>query len=1017
VIAARTAAIGACAALALAGLAACRASPSPEELYRDAEGLRLKYEQRAAEEAILKYRSSASAWAERMDLRQSARATQRVGLTHTQLGRLQPALRAYQDALAAAKGSGDAALESELLSDVGIAQSLVAVREADFDEAQRHCDAALAMARLAGGGRAEAKALMCLGEAAYNRGQRGRALELYGQAHTAWQGVGDQRGAAEAALAQGTVHSDRNEFDRAEACLSSAAQVWDALGDARGRAITLVALSKLRERHGKYQEALSGLRDALEALDRIGDRVWEGATLSAIGSVYMRAGDPASAIDYWERALERFNTAGLSPFSVDLLRALGEAHLAAGDDVRALERFERALALGETLGDDHWQAYALWSIGTVHLHRGAYPTAVTFFERSLAIQERIHDPRTQAHTRTALGEAWRLQGEAARARASFAAAIELSRSADERLGEAAALDGLARVQASLGELDAARRSIDRSLELAESLRAELGGRDLRTSYLASVFRYYETQLDVLMQLHQVRPGRGFDAEAFAASERARARSLLDGLAAAGVDLRSQVAPDLLGREQRLKKELDDWASRQRRSLDEPVSPAAARRLAEEYRDLEQRYGVLEADIQRSSPRYAALARPAPLTIRQIQQEVLDGETVLLQYALGESRGYVWAVSNTAWSVHELPSRASLSEESRQLYQRLTARLTLTGSLDERGRQADEADFRYWEQARHLSDVLLGPVARAISGKRIIVVADGALQYVPFAALPEPGGAADPVPLLVNHEIVSLPSASVIPVMRRLTSSRPVPPMSVAVLADPVFEADDPRLRAVLRAAGTPPDGHPGGAIRPPAARMPLARLAATREEAGAILAVAGRGSSVAWLGFDASRAAATSAELAQYRTVHFATHGIFDNESPGMSGIMLSMFDGQGRPQDGFLRLRDIYGLRLPAELVVLSACNTALGRQVRGEGLVGMVRGFMHAGAKRVVASLWKVDDEATGDLMRRLYAAMLRDGRSPAAALRAAQLAVREQPRWKAPFYWAAFSLQGEWKASDGR
>ena len=185
----------------------------------------------------------------------------------------------------------------------------------------------------------------------------------------------------------------------------------------------------------------------------------------------------------------------------------------------------------------------------------------------------------------------------------------------------------------------------------------------------------------------------------------------------------------------------------------------------------------------------------------------------------------------------------------------------------------------------------------------------------------------------------------------------------------------------------------------------------------AILAVAGRGASVARLGFDASRAAATSADLAQYRTVHFATHGIFDNESPGMSGIMLSMFDGQGRPQDGFLRLHDIYALRLPAELVVLSACNTALGRQVRGEGLVGMVRGFMHAGAKRVVASLWKVDDEATGDLMRRFYVAMVREGHSPAAALRAAQLAVRQQPRWKAPFYWAAFSLQGEWTASDGR
>ena len=996
----------------LVGWSACRSSPPPEDLYREAEGLRLTYEKTAAERAIASYEAAASAWSKRGDLRQSARASQRAGMTCTQLGRLHPALRAYQSALAAAKASGDAGLESELLGDVGIALSLVALREIDFEEAQRHCDAALAMARLAGGGRAEAKARMCLGEAAYNRGQRVRAVDFYTQALAASERIGDPHGTAEALLARASVFSDQNDFERARPDLATARQAWAAAGDVRGAAITLVAASKLRERHGEYQDALRGLHEALGTLGRMGDQVWEGATLSAIGSVYMRAGEPINALDYWERALERFTAAGLSPFSVDLLRSLGEAYLASGDDRRALERFERALALGEQLGDDHWQAYSLWNVGSVYLYRGDYAKAVAHFERSLAIQERIRDPRTQANTRTSLGEAWRLQGEPARARASFAAAIDLSRSADDRLGEAAGLDGLARVLASTGDLDAARRSVERALDLAESLRAELGSRDLRSSYLASVYRYHETHVDVLMQLHRARPGRGFDAAAFAAAERARARSLLDGLAAAGVDLRSDVSPELLGREEFLKREFDAWAARQRQSLDEPARQPAASRLADEYRDLERRYGALEAEIERASPRYAAIARPQPLTLRQIQDEVLDSETVLLLYALGESRGYVWAVSKTAWSVHDLPARASLSQESRQLHERLTARLVLSGTLDERRRQAEESDFLFWEQARHLSDVLLGPVAGFIRGKRIVVVADGALQYVPFAALPEPGGTSEPVPLIVNHEIISLPSASVLSVLRRETSGRALPPKGVAVLADPVFEADDPRLRAALRAAGRPAASQSAGAPRPAAPRMRLARLAATREESGAILSAAPGGTSIARLGFDANRSVALSGELAQYRTVHFATHGVFDNENPGMSGIMLSMFDGQGRPQDGFLRLHDIYGLRLPAELVVLSACSSALGRQVSGEGFVGIVRGFMYAGAKRVVASLWKVDDEATGDLMRRFYAGMLQRGLTPAAALRAAQLEVRQQSRWASPFYWAAFSLQGEWR-----
>jgi len=237
------------------------------------------------------------------------------------------------------------------------------------------------------------------------------------------------------------------------------------------------------------------------------------------------------------------------------------------------------------------------------------------------------------------------------------------------------------------------------------------------------------------------------------------------------------------------------------------------------------------------------------------------------------------------------------------------------------------------------------------------------------------------------------------VLRRETKGRKPPGKAVAVLADPVFEPDDPRLRAA--SGGAARSGRPG-----------FPRLAATRQEADAIVAMASEGTTLRAIDFDASRATAMSPDLAQYRIVHFATHGVFDNENPGLSAVILSMFDERGQARDGFLRLHDIYGLQLPAELVVLSACNTALGKQVRGEGLVGIVRGFMYAGAKRVVASLWKVDDEATGELMSRFYLAMIRENQSPAAALRQAQLALWRQNRWRSPFYWAAFVLQGEWE-----
>ena len=323
-------------------------------------------------------------------------------------------------------------------------------------------------------------------------------------------------------------------------------------------------------------------------------------------------------------------------------------------------------------------------------------------------------------------------------------------------------------------------------------------------------------------------------------------------------------------------------------------------------------------------------------------------------------------------------------------------------------------------------MLLGPVAARMVGKRILVVTDGALQYLPFAALPIPGGPGEPVPMVVDHEVVSLPSASVLAVLRQETKGRKPPAGAIAVLADPVFEADDPRLQTISAADGpkktpTRADAAKAGAtasgtlfasgfLRDGSVNVP--RLASTRQEADAILATAADGATLRAIGFDASRATAMSPNLSHYRIVHFATHGVFNNDDPGLSGIILSLFDNRGQPQDGFLRLHDIYGLQLPAELVVLSACNTALGKPVKGEGLVGIVRGFMYAGAKRVVASHWKVDDEATGALMGRFYDEMLKQNRSPAAALRQAQLVVREQQRWQSPFFWAAFVLQGEWK-----
>jgi CHAT domain-containing protein len=300
-------------------------------------------------------------------------------------------------------------------------------------------------------------------------------------------------------------------------------------------------------------------------------------------------------------------------------------------------------------------------------------------------------------------------------------------------------------------------------------------------------------------------------------------------------------------------------------------------------------------------------------------------------------------------------------------------------------------------------MLLGPVAGRLSGRRLLIVADGELQYIPFGILPLPeaGGA----PLVTRYEIVNAPSASALALQRRLAAREPAPGL-VAVLADPVFDVEDPRVAA--RSGKAAPAASP---LRSSPGTGPLLRLPWTRREAQAIAAAVPTGRSLLALDFRASRKTALSPELSRYRIVHFATHGLIDSQIPALSGLMLSRVGERGAPVEGFLGLGEIYNLRLGADLVVLSGCETALGKEVRGEGLVGLTQGFLYAGARQVVASLWRVEDRATAELMSRFYRALLSSGGTPAAALRQAQLAVREDKRWRSSYYWSGFVIQGDW------
>jgi CHAT domain-containing protein len=463
------------------------------------------------------------------------------------------------------------------------------------------------------------------------------------------------------------------------------------------------------------------------------------------------------------------------------------------------------------------------------------------------------------------------------------------------------------------------------------------------------------------------------------------------------------------------------------------------------------YEELQGQIRAANPRYAALTQPKPLSVEEVQRQLLDPDTVLLEYSLGDLRSYLWAVTRDSVTSYELPKRAEIEEASRLVYQLLTARQAVDGNGHEAGAAAVVRDdhLKYWSAAERLSQMILAPGAALMGSKRLLIVADGALQYIPFAALPirslksrGPTSLLDQdyVPLIAEHEIINLPSASALAVLRTETSSRHAAPGVVAVFADPVFEATDERVRSnssnksvqrkgrssvsenhitegvdafQISTAKSSTEDIVTRVLRDIASeRDGISRLPFSRSEAQGILRMVPRSASLEALDFKASQTAVTSTDLSRYRIVHFATHALVDAVHPELSGIVLSLVDERGRPQRGFLQLQDIYNLNVPADLVVLSACQTGLGKEIKGEGLVGLTRGFMYAGAKRVVASLWNVNDHATSEFMKQFYGRMLGEKLRPAEALRATQIEMWRTKQWHAPYYWAPFIVQGEWK-----
>lgn len=788
-------------------------------------------------------------------------------------------------------------------------------------------------------------------------------------------------------------------------------QLQDKFGEANGLNTLGAAYLSL----GKWQEALETLSESLVLRRETKNKRGEATTLSNIGQFYDMTGDLERSEGYQIQALQLFREIEDVSGQAVSLNNTGRNAFDRGDFARALQNFQEAVRLGETLRNQQYQTAYLNNLGKGYFAVGDVSKSLETLNIALVQTQKTQDKVNEAATLRNLGNIYLSQEKLTEAEASLDKSLQIYRQIEDPLYLAETLFSLAKVKRKLGKLEESQKYLEEALKLIESFRSSIRLNELRDSLSNQLNDYYSFYTELLMQRGSQESNNSFEKQAWLASERGRARNLLNLLNESNANIYEGVDKNLLAQEKELYSLLNARLENLTRVLSGRNTAKQVEILRTEVEKIRSDYQIVQSKIRENNPRYASLTQPQPVSIEELQNQVLDAKTALLSYTLGAEKSFLWLITKDNRQVFELPKRAVIETKARENYELLTARNRRIKfeTADEKRNRIAKADSDLEKVSGELSRILLSRIENLIGDKRLFIVADGSLQYIPFAALKLKNRY-----LVETNEIVNLPSASALSVLRRETLTRKSAPKTIAVLADPVFDVRDERFTFARIKSASPKNTMATRNVEDLTRsirdfeneELSILRLPFTRKEAQSISKFVPNQQRKVALDFAATRQLALSEEMNQYRIIHFATHGLLNNKNPELSGLVFSLIDDNGNPLNGFLRTDEVFNMKLSADLVVLSGCKTGLGKEIRGEGLIGLTRGFMYAGASRTMVSLWDVNDEATAELMGLFYQNLLGKKIKPAQALREAQLAFLKDKRFANPYFAMAFTIHGE-------
>lgn len=941
-----------------------------------AEAWRLErsQEESARREALRLLREAVRLWQVAGEIEEEIRGLNELGILEDSLSETSAALASFQRALLLSLEIG--ALESEAFAHNNLAGLSGALQDAPrLDHYQR----ALAIFRQLGNLRQQGRVLYGMGIIYRNRVDLDQAFRYLSESLPLRRVTADLRGELNSLTALASVYLGRGEMDQAVSCLERALELSRSIK--WGEASVFSTQAQVYRYRGELGEALVRLQQARDFYQRAGDERYEARALHSLGALYLDLGDLDGAQRSYEQGLALVSgryPEGESHF----LNSLGWTLYLRNDPQAALGYFERALTLSQANNLPAGIAQALGRTGTVYVSLGRAEEGLKLLQEELELRRKSGDRPAEARSLLEMGGARQALGDLDQAGTAFREALDLGQRVGSTDFQAACLYRWAVLDRQRGDLRQALERVEQALRIIESVRGTVSSEKLRITYLASKRAWYELAIDLRMRLEELEPGEGHAAAALEISERARARGLLDLIAEGRIDVREGIAPDLKRQETEIEVRLS-WLQER---LDEALRGDPESGLVADLRiQLDQageKMERLREEIRREHRRYAEVLYPTPLGLDQIR-ELLDPHTALLEYFVGAEASFLFVVTRDGLSAHRLPAAQDLERKVQDLREALEQ----PGSL---------RIGRFRLQAGLLYQILLGPVdARLDQVSHLLISTDGPLSLVPFEVL-----LADPTRgtsyrnldyLLREHAISYVPSASVLDGLReqRTAPAAAAAPKQLIAFGDPIY----PSAQAAIP-------------VRGPASPWTAPPLPGSGREVAAIASLYPESEVALYLRDQATEENVKSNPLLETaRRIHFATHGVLDEASPQLSGLMLTRDPAsQG---DGVLRVFEIFNLRLNADLVTLSACETALGEQVTGEGMVGLTRAFLYAGARSLLVSLWPVSDLSTPDLMTAFYR-HLGNGELKAEALYQAKL--ERIAAGDEPYRWAPFILAGD-------